>query len=297
MMKIKRTNPMQKAKIAFVLPLAAVAVAAFASERVENLSERVEQESEALVSVSESPVVKTVAKIVADAPAKAEPASNAAVLQDTMEVDAKSVKGKRMECTPETFPEYPGGQTALFEYLAKNIKFPKSEEQKDVKARVIATFTVAKDGSITDAKIEKSQGEAFDKEALRVINGMPKWIPGTKEGKAVDVKYTLPITFSTESAGKTIKSVKTIDQKKIKSVRTIDLNGNADKMPKGKIVSQKAEMFSNKDFVVVINGKVTENINGIKPDDIEKIDVKKDAETMKKYNAEGKQGVMLITTK
>lgn len=56
-------------------------------------------------------------------------------------------------------------------------------------------------------------------------------------------------------------------------------------------------MFSNKDFVVVLNGKVTENLNGIKPDDIEKIDVKKDAETIKKYNAEGKQGVMLITTK
>ena len=308
MMKIKRTNPMQKAKIAFVLPLAAVAVAAFASERVENLSERVEQESEALVSVSESPVVKTVEKIVADAPAKAESASNAAVLKDTTDVEAKSVKDKYAACVQETFPEYPGGQAALFEYLAKNIKFPKSEENKDIRVRVVTTFTIAKDGSITDVKIAKSQGEAFDKEALRVINGMPKWVPGTKNGKAVDVKYTLPITFSTESAGKTIKSVKTIDLndkafntdskgKKIKSVRTIDLNGNADKMPKGKIVSQKTEMFSNKDFVVVINGKVTENINGIKPDDIEKIDVKKDAETMKKYNAEGKQGVMLITTK
>ena len=308
MMKIKRTNPMQKAKIAFVLPLAVVAVAAFASERVENLSERVEQESEALVSVSESPVVKTVAKIVADAPAKAEPASNASVLKDTTDVEAKSVKSKYAACAQETFPEFPGGQAALFEYLAKNIKFPESEENKDIRVRVVTTFTIAKDGSITDVKIAKSQGEAFDKEALRVINGMPKWVPGTKNGKAVDVKYTLPITFSTESVGKTIKSVKTIDLndkafstdnkgKKIKSVRTIDLNGNADKMPKGKIVSQKTEMFSNKDFVVVINGKVTENINGIKPDDIEKIDVKKDAETMKKYNAEGKQGVMLITTK
>lgn len=304
MMKIKRTNPMQKAKIAFMLPLAAVAVAAFASERVENLSERVEQESEALVSASESPVVKTVEKIVGDAPVmnvdEAETVSNATVLQDTTAVGAKPVKGKYIECAPETFPEYPGGHAALFEYLAKNIKFPKSEEQKDIRVRVVTTFTVAKDGSITDAKIVKSQGEAFDKEALRVINGMPKWIPGTQNGKAINVKYTLPITFSTESAGKTVKSVKTIDMtdngKKIKSVRTIDLNGNADKMSKGKVVSQ-VETFTNKDFVVVVNGKVTENINGIKPDDIEKIDVKKDAETIKKYNAEGKQGVMLITTK
>lgn len=312
MMKIKRTNPMLKAKIAFVIPLAAVAVAAFASERVENLSERVEQESEALVSVSESPVVKAVEKIVGDTPAmnrnNAEAVSKVAVLQDSTGVEAKSVKGKYTECAAETFPEFPGGQTALFEYLAKNIKFPKSEEQKDVKVRVITKFTVAKDGSITDAQVVKSQGEAFDKEALRVINGMPKWTPGTLNGKPVDVKYTIPITFSTESAGKTIKSVRTIDlndktlgvettEKKIKSVRTIDLNGNGDKLPKGKIVSKKAEMFTNKDFVVVINGKITENINGIKPDDIEKIDMKKDAETMKKYNAEGKQGVMIITTK
>lgn len=305
MMKVKKTNPVLKAKVAFVIPLAAIAVAAFASERVENMSNRVEQESETLVSVSENSVAKTVEKIVDNAPVmnmeKAEPVSKAAVLQDTTNVDGKAVKGKHIECVQETFPEFPGGQTALFEYLAKNIKFPKSEEQKDVKARVVVTFTVVKDGSITDAKIVKSQGEAFDKEALRVINGMPKWIPGTREGKAVDVKYTIPITFSTESVGKTVKSVRTIDMndngKKIKSVRTIDLSGNADKMPKGKIVSQKTETYSNKDFVVVLNGKVTENLNGIKPADIEKIDVKKDAETMKKYNAEGKQGVMVITTK
>lgn len=314
MMKIKRTNPMQKAKIVFVLPLAAVAVAAFASQRVENISEKVEQESEALVSAGESPVVKTVEKIVGDTPsmsvnnATAESVAETPVLKDTTDVAANPAKGKYTGCAAETFPQFPGGQAALFEYLAKNIKFPKSEEQKDVRVRVVTKFTVAKDGSITDAKVVKSQGEAFDKEALRVVNGMPKWIPGTLNGKAVDVKYTIPITFSTESAGKKIKSVKTIDLnekafgsetngKKIKSVRTIDLSGNGDKLPAGKVVSQKTEMYSNKDFVVVLNGKVTENLNGIKPADIEKVDVKRDAETIKKYNAEGKQGVMMITTK
>lgn len=288
MMKIKRTNPMQKAKIAFVLPLAAMTVAAFASQKVENLSEKVEQESEAFSSVSDNPVVRAVGETAHVAAVKVqedkalEEATSLSMASDT----AETKSGKEFPCIPETFPQFPGGHIALFEYLSKNIKFPKSKENEDVKVRVVTTFTVEKDGSITHAKIVRSQGEAFDNEALRVINGMPKWIPGMQNGKAVSVKYTLPITFST-----------TDSDKKIKSVRTIDMNDNGGKQPEGKVVSEKVEMFSSEDFVLVVNGKVVEALNGIKPSDIEKVDVKKDAETMKKYNAEGKQGVMLISTK
>lgn len=288
MMKIKRTNPVQKAKIAFVLPLAAMTVAAFASQKVENLSEKVEQESEAFSSVSDNPVVRAVDETARVAAVKVqeekalEEATSLSMASDT----AETKSGKEFPCIPETFPQFPGGHVALFEYLSKNIKFPKSKENEDVKVRVVTTFTVEKDGSITDAKIVRSQGEAFDNEALRVINGMPKWIPGMQNGKAVSVKYTLPITFST-----------TDSDKKIKSVRTIDMNDNGGKQPEGKVVSRKVEMFSSEDFVLVVNGKVVEALNGIKPSDIEKVDVKKDAETMKKYNAEGKQGVMLISTK
>lgn len=288
MMKIKRTNPMQKAKIAFVLPLAAMTVAAFASQKVENLSEKVEQESEAFSSVSDNPVVRAVGETAHVAAVKVqedkalEEATSLSMASDT----AETKSGKEFPCIPETFPQFPGGHIALVEYLSKNIKFPKEKEKENVRARVVASFTVDKDGSITDAKIVRSQGEAFDNEALRVINGMPKWIPGTQNGKAVRVKYILPVTFST-----------TDGDKKIKSVRTIDMNGNGGKQSEGKVVSEKAEMFSSKDFVLVVNGKVVEALNGIKPSDIEKVDVKKDAETMKKYNAEGKQGVMLISTK
>lgn len=288
MMKIKRTNPVQKAKIAFVLPLAAMTVAAFASQKVENLSEKVEQESEAFSSVSDNPVVRAVGETAHVAAVKMqedkalEEASSMPMASDTTETKS----GKEFPCIPETFPLFPGGHIALFEYLSKNIKFPKSKENEDVKVRVVTTFTVEKDGSITDAKIVRSQGEAFDNEALRVINGMPKWIPGMQNGKAVSVKYTLPITFST-----------TDGDKKIKSVRTIDMNDNGGKQPEGKVVSRKAEMFSSEDFVLVVNGKVVEALNGIKPSDIEKVDVKKDAETMKKYNVEDKLGVMFISTK
>lgn len=288
MMKIKRTNPVQKAKIAFVLPLAAMTVAAFASQKVENLSDKVEQESEAFSSVSDNPVVRAVGETTRVAAVKVqeekalEEASSLSMASDT----AETKSGKEFPCIPETFPQFPGGHIALFEYLSKNIKFPKSKENEDVKVRVVTSFTVEKDGSITDAKIVRSQGEAFDNEALRVINGMPKWIPGTQNGKAVSVKYTLPITFST-----------TDSDKKIKSVRTIDMYDNGCKQPEGKVVSRKAEMFSSEDFVLVVNGKVVEALSGIKPSDIEKVDVKKDAETMKKYNVEGKLGVMFISTK
>lgn len=288
MMKIKRTNPVQKAKIAFVLPLAAMTVAAFASQKVENLSEKVEQESEAFSSVSDNPVVRAVGETTRVAAVKVqedkalEEASSLSMASDT----AETKSGKEFPCIPETFPQFPGGHIALVEYLSKSIKFPKEKEKENVRARVVASFTVDKDGSITDAKIVRSQGEAFDNEALRVINGMPKWIPGTQNGKAVSVKYTLPITFST-----------TDSDKKIKSVRTIDMYDNGGKQPEGKVVSRKAEMFSSEDFVLVVNGKVVEALSGIKPSDIEKVDVKKDAETMKKYNVEGKLGVMFITTK
>ena len=247
-----------------------------------------EQESEAFSSVSDNPVVRAVDETARVAAVKVqeekalEEVSSMAMAKDT----AETKSGKEFPCIPETFPQFPGGHVALFEYLSKNIKFPKSKENEDVKVRVVTTFTVEKDGSITDAKIVRSQGEAFDNEALRVINGMPKWIPGMQNGKAVSVKYTLPITFST-----------TDSDKKIKSVRTIDMNDNGGKQPEGKVVSRKVEMFSSEDFVLVVNGKVVEALNGIKPSDIEKVDVKKDAETMKKYNAEGKQGVMLISTK
>lgn len=306
MMKVKKTNPVQKAKVAFVLPLAAVAVAAFASQRVENISDKVEQESEALVQRGENSVAKIAGETVAETPVAAsiqavKAESETPVAADTVRVDKNTKDSKGFGCVAETFPEFPGGTEGLFKYLAENVKFPKSEQGKDVDARVITTFTVETDGSITGAKIAKGQGEAFDQEALRVINAMPKWVPGTRNGKAVSVKYTLPIRFRTASDGKKIKSVKTIDVnnngKKIKSVRTFDLNGNGDKMPKGKIISKKTEMLSNKDFVVLVNGNVIDNINSLKPADIEKIDIKKDAETMKKYNAEGKQGVLFITTK
>lgn len=95
----------------------------------------------------------------------------------------------------EQMPSFPGGPNALFEYLSKNIKYPAIAEENGVQGRVIVTFVVERDGSITDVKVAKSVDPALDKEAQRVVRGMPHWIPGKQNGSAVRVKYTVPVTF------------------------------------------------------------------------------------------------------
>ena len=95
----------------------------------------------------------------------------------------------------EQMPSFPGGPSALFEYLSKNIKYPVVAEENGIQGRVIVTFVVERDGSITDVRVVKSVDPSLDKEASRVVKAMPKWIPGKQNGSAVRVKYTVPVTF------------------------------------------------------------------------------------------------------
>ena len=95
----------------------------------------------------------------------------------------------------EQMPQFPGGPQALFEYLSKNIKYPVVAEENGIQGRVIVTFVVERDGSITDVKVAKSVDPSLDKEAMRVVKSMPNWIPGKQNGSAVRVKYTVPVTF------------------------------------------------------------------------------------------------------
>ena len=95
----------------------------------------------------------------------------------------------------EQMPSYPGGMGALMQYLSSNIKYPVIAEENGIQGRVICTFVVERDGSITDVRIAKSVDPSLDKEAMRVVSKMPRWIPGKQNGSAVRVKYTLPVTF------------------------------------------------------------------------------------------------------
>ena len=95
----------------------------------------------------------------------------------------------------EKMPEYPGGQAALFEYLSTNVKYPADAEKQKIEGRVLVTFIVNTDGSITDIEVVRKAFPSLDAEAVRVISGMPKWIPGEQKGQKVRVKYTVPLSF------------------------------------------------------------------------------------------------------
>jgi len=95
----------------------------------------------------------------------------------------------------EQMPSFPGGQGALMSWLGSNIKYPVVAEEIGVQGRVVCTFVVERDGSITDVKVVRGVDPSLDKEAVRVLKAMPKWIPGKQNGSAVRVKYTVPVTF------------------------------------------------------------------------------------------------------
>ena len=95
----------------------------------------------------------------------------------------------------EDAPEFPGGVQALLDYLRKNIKYPQICRENNIQGRVLVSFVVNKDGAIVDPQVVKSVNPSLDKEALRVISGMPNWKPGSQRGKPVRVKYTVPVNF------------------------------------------------------------------------------------------------------
>ncbi|MBP3789015.1 MAG: TonB family protein [Prevotella sp.] len=95
----------------------------------------------------------------------------------------------------EQMPEFPGGQAALLKWIGDNIKYPAIAEENGIQGRVVCTFVVERDGSVTDVQVARSIDPSLDKEAIRVLKKMPKWIPGKQNGSAVRVKYTVPVTF------------------------------------------------------------------------------------------------------
>lgn len=107
-------------------------------------------------------------------------------------VDSNAVYNK-----VDVMPSFPTGEEGLFEFIRKNIVYPKEARKYNIKGRVYATFIVRSDGKITDAKIIRGLGYGCDEAVLQIIQSMPDWIPGKIEGKNVNVQYNLPINFNT----------------------------------------------------------------------------------------------------
>lgn len=123
------------------------------------------------------------------------------------EASAPTIKEKALEVenkpeapflTVEQQPEYPGGMEALRTFLGKNLNYPRSAASAGVSGRVYVSFVVNTDGSLADIQVLKGIGFGCDEEAVRVMQKMPHWRPGKQAGRAVRVKYNLPISFTLE---------------------------------------------------------------------------------------------------
>lgn len=105
------------------------------------------------------------------------------------------------EATDEIFvvvenqPEFPGGNAAMMKFLSDNIKYPVIAQENGLQGRVITNFVVERDGSITDVQVVRGVDPSLDREAIRVIQSMPRWKPGQQRGQAVRVRFTLPVVF------------------------------------------------------------------------------------------------------
>lgn len=109
--------------------------------------------------------------------------------EDTLE------NGEQVFRVVEVMPKFPGGDAELLKFIAKNVKYPQESQDKGEQGRVICSFVVTKDGTLTNYKVLRGISPALDQEAVRVLQMMPRWTPGTQKGEPVAVKYTVPITF------------------------------------------------------------------------------------------------------
>ena len=174
MMMKRKSNPWARLKYAYVLPLAAIAVAAFARPEVQNASSE----------ISAVKVNDLVGNLVTNLEENFTlPDSNVQLPQDSI-----------YEIV-EVMPVFPGGETGMMKYLSDNIKYPEEAMKADIEGRVLTRFIINSDGSISDVEISKSVHPLLDAEALRVVSSMPNWTPGKVNGKAVKVRFMLPITF------------------------------------------------------------------------------------------------------
>ena len=110
-------------------------------------------------------------------------------------IEAPAEERDDVHILADEMPEFPGGEKALFQYLSTSIRYPQDALRNDVEGRVYVEFVVDRHGKITRVNIKRGMHPSLDQEALRVIQGMPDWKPGVKDGKFVSVLYTVPINF------------------------------------------------------------------------------------------------------
>ncbi|GGN10447.1 hypothetical protein GCM10010967_52890 [Dyadobacter beijingensis] len=236
--------------------------------------------------------------------------------------EAPSTGGGPVFTIVEQQPEYPGGNEAMYHFLARNIKYPSSASRADVSGKVFVNFVVTTDGDIQDVKVLKGIGFGCDEEAVRVISDFPKWTPGRQNGKAVNVKYTVPIMFQLAEEGEdtTVKDPKettVVGYKKIakpvseKVRKDTPIPGetfqaqplhDADQNLATKITIRKSSgpFTASNQPLYVLNGEIVEDpllIKTMDPNIISSMNVLKGESATKIYGERGANGVISILTK
>ena len=170
MMLKKKSNPMRCATALYILPAAALTLSLFASPQ------------------------ETIGNNL--------PSEKVSICKNNETFTQSDTVGGQIHEVCEKMPEFPGGIKALMKYLRTNIHYPEDAEKKGAQGKAHIQFVVTVNGSVNNIKVAKSSGnESLDKEAMRVVASMPKWTPGTQDGKNVNVRYTLPITFRLQNHG------------------------------------------------------------------------------------------------
>ena len=181
----------------------------------------------------------------------------------------------------EEMPQYPGGAQALLEFLNQNVQYPEEAEKAGIQGRVIATFVVEKDGSVSNARVVKSVDPMLDAEALRVINAMPKWKPGKQNGELVRVKYTVPLSFRFDG---------------VREAREDHICEED-----GSIVEMDVEMEKSRVVrpLFIVDGQIMDGkkVYSINPKTIERFYMQDGQEAVEKYGEKAKEGVVIITLK
>lgn len=282
MMLIKKSNPWNRAKILLTVPVAAVAVVAFATPKAESLSKEIEHDSNALVNsvVRSMPgTAEHLAMSTGEAGAAGMPAEAAApetAAADSLRGRVAGVTAGRSKDDGRVFdvveeqPRYPGGTNALMAYLRDNIKYPAEAAKAGIQGKVIVQFVVGKDGTVRDVKPIRNISPELDAEAVRVVAAMPKWVPGYQRGEAVNVRYTLPVNFR--------------------------MDGGPDSE------SQKAAgsniAFSDDVYYVVDGEHVSAaELKKISADKINSIEVFKGESAVEKFGEQAKNGAIVVSTK
>ena len=221
----------------------------------------------------------------------------------------------------EEMPEFPGGMGEAMKFLAKNIKYPVAAQQAKIEGRVIVQFVVERDGSISDVHAMRGVNPDLDAEAIRVVSLMPKWNPGKQRGKAVAVKYTMPIMFRLQTPAPEKEEAASIQHINLKvdkdaSIENVDAVKEFFKNRNNKGTSitttlmlgegRKNNMMwvhgaEGKSPLIVVDGEVkgngTDILSKISPDQIQSITVLKDATAVAEFGDKAKDGVIKITTK